>query len=355
MNHLDLFTGIAGFSIAAEWVWGEEYNIIAFCENDKFCRKKLKKLWPDVPIYKDITKLNGKEITETIDILTGGWPCQPFSVAGKRRGKKDNRHLWPEMFRVIQETNPTWIIGENVTGITNMELDNVLSDLEGEGYETQTFNIPACGVNARHRRFRIWVVARDTNSRDGNKGKVKGIQKRKNAEPTRICADVSNTEKPRSFPTTESRTDIKEQSRVDFNKKGEWSEIRSNTTGCGEQIVANTSKQDDGECPPEPMQRQIQQSGKRDKSPDVSNSKEERSQGIGTSGEQIAETHARKKLSMCDSSDRAIWPVEPDVGRVAHGVPNRVDRLKALGNAIVPQVAEVIMRGIKEVEDLERK
>ena len=164
MKHLDLFSGIGGFALAADWVWGAEHEIVSFCEIESFCQKVLKKHWPDVPIHDDIKTLKGDKYG-TIDLITGGFPCQSFSVAGKRRGKNDDRYLWPEMFRIIQEARPRWVIGENVTGIINMALDEVLSDLESEGYEAQTFIIPACSQNAPHRRDRVWIVADTINQR----------------------------------------------------------------------------------------------------------------------------------------------------------------------------------------------
>jgi DNA (cytosine-5)-methyltransferase 1 len=317
MRHLDLFSGIGGFSLAAEWVWGKEHNIVAFVEQDKYCQKRLKDLWPDVPIFEDIKTFDGKQYTDTIDLLTGGFPCQPFSVAGKRKGKEDDRALWPEMLRIIQEAKPTWIIGENVTGIINMELDNYITDLESEEYEVQPFNIPACGIDAKHRRERIWIVA---NSRGGGfcEQNIFG-QQQGGTEAVSTGENMANSEKPRSLPTAECGTDNREQPRMDINKKGQWSEIRSNTTGRGEQIVTDTE--------------------------------EKRLQGVGTRGKQVAQTHEGSELSMCGSSNGAIWHVEPDVGRVAHGIPNRVDRLKALGNAIVPQVVVPIMQAIREIED----
>ncbi len=182
--------------------------MVAFVEQDEYCQKVLKKHWADVPIINDIrdyrhgdvsntvrnrevgnksqnrkrgrveqvceaspkliddSKITTGEKTEkpvygrrAIDLLTGGFPCQPFSVAGKRKGKKDDRYLWPEMLRIIREMEPTWIIGENVRGIVNMALDEVLADLESAGYSTTAFVIPACAVNAPHRRDRVWIVA----------------------------------------------------------------------------------------------------------------------------------------------------------------------------------------------------
>jgi len=159
MRHLDLFSGVAGFALAARWVWGKAHRILAFVEIDPFCQKVLAKNFPGVPIYGDIRAFKATEFMGKVDLLTGGWPCQPFSRAGKRRGKADDRYLWPEMFRVIKECRPRWVVGENVTGIINLALDDVLADLESAGYEAWTVVIPACAVNAPHRRDRVWIVA----------------------------------------------------------------------------------------------------------------------------------------------------------------------------------------------------
>ena len=157
MRHLDLFSGIGGFALAAQWVWGDEYENVGFCDNNKFCQAVLKKNFKNAKIYSDIRELDGTKI-KNVDLLTGGFPCQPFSFAGKRRGKEDDRYLWPHMLRVIQETKPRWIIGENVAGIVNLALDQVLADLEAENYEVQAFIIPAAAVGAPHRRDRVWIV-----------------------------------------------------------------------------------------------------------------------------------------------------------------------------------------------------
>lgn len=121
MNHLDLFSGIGGFALGAQQVWKEGHNVISFVEIDPFCQNILKKHWPKTPIISDIKNIKRSNFNDkTIHLLTGGFPCQPFSIAGKQRGKKDDRYLWPEMLRIISETNPTWIIGENVDGFVNM-------------------------------------------------------------------------------------------------------------------------------------------------------------------------------------------------------------------------------------------
>jgi len=162
-THLDLFSGIGGFALAAKW---NGYRTVGFCDNEPYSQAILNKHWPEVPCHKDIREVRG-ELYAGVTLLTGGFPCQPFSVAGKQRGKDDNRYLWPEMLRVIQEANPTWIIGENVAGIVNLALDQVCADLEGKGYEVEPIIIPACAVDAPHRRDRVWIVAHSTGGERG--------------------------------------------------------------------------------------------------------------------------------------------------------------------------------------------
>lgn len=157
---LSLFSGIGGIDLAAQWAGIET---VAFCEIEPFCQKVLRKHWPGVPIFGDIktlTKevLDGAGITG-IDIVAGGFPCQPYSVAGKQRGKEDDRALWPEMLRIISELRPSWVVGENVTGFIDLGLDEALSDLENINYTAEAFIIPACARNAPHRRDRIFIVA----------------------------------------------------------------------------------------------------------------------------------------------------------------------------------------------------
>ena len=160
LTHLSLFSGIGGLDLAAEWAG---MQTIGQCEWAEYPTKVLEKRWPDVPRWKDIRTLTGESFYErtgrrTVDIISGGFPCQPFSVAGKQRGKEDDRYLWPEMVRVIKELRPTWVVGENVAGIVKMALPDILSELEACGYRTRTFLIPACAVGARHRRYRVAIV-----------------------------------------------------------------------------------------------------------------------------------------------------------------------------------------------------
>lgn len=160
MNHASLFSGIGGFDLAAEWAgWNNVFN----CEIDEFCQRVLKYHFPNAMQYSDIKTTDFSQWRGRVDIITGGFPCQPFSQAGKRRGTDDDRHLWPEMLRAIREIAPRWIVGENVFGFTNwsggMVFHEVISDLENQGYEVQPFIIPACSKNAPHRRDRVWIVA----------------------------------------------------------------------------------------------------------------------------------------------------------------------------------------------------
>ena len=306
MRVLDLFSGIGGFSLAASWVWGAEHEIVGFCEIDKYCQKVLKKHWPDVPIYEDIRSLDGRQFKD-IDLITGGFPCQPFSVAGKQRGKKDDRHLWPEYLRLIQEIRPRWIIGENVAGIIRMELDTVLSDLEGQDYSCQAVVIPACAVDARHRRDRVWIVA---NARHDD-----GIDLQKSGDNGQAGRNVKEGK----------------------NEGGEFE--RSGCSCGGREDVADTG---------------CKQSGSKGKSKRASSD-------FARCGQATSDTYG----SRCEEQRCAVangaqyetfecrnrWEPEPAICRVVNGLSNRVDRLKGLGNAIVPQVAAVIMHYLRAVDE----
>lgn len=160
MTHGSLFSGIGGFDLASEWMgWENKFH----CEWNEFGQKILKYYWPNAELFKDIAQSDFKKYANRIDIITGGFPCQPFSGAGKRKGKEDNRYLWPEMLRAIKEIHPTWVVAENVYGIINqgkgMVFEQVQVDMENEGYQVQSYLLPACAKNAPHRRDRFWFIA----------------------------------------------------------------------------------------------------------------------------------------------------------------------------------------------------
>ena len=281
MRVLDLFSGIGGFSLGLEACG---MTTTAFCERDPYCQSILKKHWPKTPIHTDVRKLDGKQYQNSIDVVAGGFPCQPFSVAGKRLGSEDDRHLWPEMLRIIRECRPRWVIGENVSGFVKMALDDVSSDLEGEGYAVRAFVLPAVAVEARHRRDRCFIIAHRE--------------------------DVANPHGERQLQQSGSEREI-----------GRW----SGDSGEEERDVAHT---------------------------------------IGSRGEtwlsgqeQGQEGHAgefnHKGYQRPWWETGGEWPAESNVCRVVDGVPNRVDRIKSLGNAVVPQliqtIGELVLAADKEI------
>ena len=282
MRVLDLFSGIGGFSLGLERAG---MKTVAFCENDAKCRQVLTKHWPAVPQFEDVKELSKEVLDETgitdIGLICGGFPCQGFSIAGQRKGEADDRYLWPEFFRLIQEIRPDWVIGENVAGIINLGLDTVLADLEGKNYSVQTFVIPACALNAPHRRDRVWIVAH-TNQ---------------NSEST-------INEKRLSDADPNAR-------RCEQDKK---ISARGNTVINGSDNVAY---------------------------PESSGLEGWQVRGVGD--------QTQPQFGAGCWSVTSHWRSEPDVGRVAHGVPRRVDRLRQLGNAVVPQIPEIIGKAIMEI------
>ena len=284
LRHLDLFSGIGGFSLGLEATGG--FETVAFCDIEEYPRKVLAKHWPRVKQYTDIKELTYDKLksdglvssTEKIDIITGGYPCQPFSVAGRKKGEKDPRHLWPEYFRLVQELKPTWVIGENVSGHLKLGLDTVLENLESEGYATRTFSISASSVGANHQRERIFIVANSP---------VEGSQG---------LGGQSNMEGKSSDELATGSKQGREQDVADAERIGQQGQGKPVGPSVQRRIkIGETSWTDDG--------------------------------SEGTQG---------------------WWDIEPDVGRVAHGVPKRVDRLKCLGNSLIPHIPYYIGCSILE-------
>ena len=200
MNHASLFSGIGGFDLAAEWNgWNNVFN----CEWEEFPRKVLKHHFPNAKQYEDIKDFNATGYRGRIDVLSGGFPCQPFSVAGQRKGTEDSRHLWPQMLRIIGECKPRWVVGENVRGLVSwsdgLVLETCYSDLENLGYSVQSFIIPACATGAPHRRDRVWIVAYAPDT-DSTSGTLKRINRQGKGESIGRSSDTIR-DRWENFPT----------------------------------------------------------------------------------------------------------------------------------------------------------
>jgi DNA (cytosine-5)-methyltransferase 1 len=278
-THLDLFSGIGGFALAAGWAG---FTTVGFVEYEDFPKRLLSRRFPGIPIHSDIHDFDATPF-RGVDLITGGFPCQPFSAAGKQRGKEDDRWLWKEMLRVIIEAQPTWVLAENVAGLINMALDEVLADLEAQDYATATVVLPACSQNALHIRQRCWIIAKSLAH-----SKCQSVRDKGSGE------DASET--------SSSKGELRERQRI-------WS--------------------DPSEC-----------------STDVAHSKIKRTQGLRPSGFEESPAYAGQEVPLCryERIGPSYWETEPAVGRVADGIPNRVDRLKGLGNSILPQVAYELIR-----------
>lgn len=269
LTHLSLFTGIGGLDLAAEWAG---FTTVGQCEFADYPTKVLEKHWPDVTRWRDVRTLTKESFYErtglrTVDVISGGFPCQPFSVAGKQKGKGDDRYLWPEMLRVIRELRPRCVVGENVPGIIKIAAGQVVKDLERAGYHVIVFNFEAAAVGTWHRRSRVFFV---------------GI------------ADVADAARER----------IQRHAEICATKPAERSGQMQSDAESGNEAVYDTM------C-------------------------------SGCAGD------ARWGKSW-ELADGRCWAAEPNVGRVAHGIPARVDRLKCLGNAVVPQQAYPIFKALME-------
>jgi DNA (cytosine-5)-methyltransferase 1 len=404
MKIVDLFSGIGGFSYAAEKLVGG-FETVAFVEREPYCQKVLRKHWHNVPIFSDIRSFDGKEFRDA-DIVVGGFPCQPWSVAGEQRGDSDDRDLWHEMVRVIEDIRPRWIIGENVRGFVNMPmgLKRSLFDLESIGYKAAPFIIPACAADAKHRRERCWIVGHTehdgsstpkvrrsynpnderTSERSQQTFQFEGASGREHDE------DVAHTESNGLLPRNGGLCGG-ESIGLHGDEERNGNEVRSETIGCS-RLQGETREADDVAHANSDTKRRTHgkdvgigergrediDSGKRNKvRSDTSDSscdgreKEKGDvpytngsglQGLGGEPGSVSEQEARHSIggnSQENERDRRLeigsgpiwWKPEPRVGRVAHGVSNRTHRIKSLGNSIVPQVAARLFWAIKEAEN----
>ena len=356
MRLLDLFSGIGGFSYAAETLIGG-YETVAFCEMDEFCQKVLKKHWPQVPIFDDVRTLDATRLGR-IDIVTVGYPCQPFSQAGRRQGEEDERHLWPEMLRIIKSCQPRYVLAENVAGHVTMGLDQVLTDLENQGYTTRPIIVPACAKNAPHRRDRVWIIGQLTTNTNnsGNRASTsyvdqeqqtieQGWEKQSFFEFSRHDEAVANSDSIRCRGgSCKGCSDCKRQV-LSTERKGR--EMGSEVEGCSQshrenETVTNT---DNERLQGHREHRQLE--------------REQREKQFAKNSLQNEHRTNRKFEQrvgdMADGLSRGLlrhFDREPEhIPRVTTGEKDRAKKLKALGNSIVPQVAAEILLAIRISEE----
>ena len=241
MTHGSLFSGIGGFDLAAEWTgWENLFN----CEWEEFPRKVLKHHFPNAKQYEDIKDFDATDYNGRIDILSGGFPCQPFSVAGKRKGSEDERHLWPEMLRVIGECEPRWVVGENVRGLVSwsdgLVLETCYSDLENLGYSVQSFIIPACAAgNAPHRRDRVWIIANRERIRLEHTEKSGSVEERERKTRLNVAESIETNGERGNAPDTDStgtRQDNRQGESGQLDQKSErndWEDFPTVPPICG--------------------------------------------------------------------------------------------------------------------------
>ena len=292
LNGLSLFSGIGGLDLAFEWAGG---HVAAMCEIDTYCQRVLRKHWPDIPLFNDVREVKCSNVG-AVDIIYGGFPCQPFSVAGKQKGKGDTRYLWPEFSRLVAEIRPRWVVAENVPGIIRIAADDVCTELERQGYKVGIWDFEAASVGAKHRRERIFFVAHAGRSlRQGSfeRGALRNEGTRGNA-----C----QLERPSSPSSTNATSRQREAQR-----------------GAGSVQETNITTRRNSRWKPEPK--------------------------LGGMADGI--------FTGLDERELTFWNINPEpVNRTAKGIPNRTKRLKALGNAVVPQQAYPIFKAIADMESM---
>ena len=329
MKVIDLFSGIGGFTLGLESTGG--FQTIQFVENEIWCQKILAKNFPGISIAGDIREYEGQRA----DVVVGGFPCQPFSVAGKRKGTRDDRHLWPEMLRVIKESKPRWVIGENVRNLTTIQegmvFEQVCTDLENEGYQVQSFIIPASAVNAPHQRYRVWIVGYSEHNGSQERCEETRGEKRESKQGWMLESKrTSTSQTAATVADSESNKQdgIPRETQSEYDKRNSWVEFKRSSN---RQSIRQTEQ-------------------------DVANSKISERDALQTN-RKYGETSPQEVFRdrSCIHRQTSWWSFEPRVGRVAHGISDRVDRLKGLGNAIVPQIAYQIGLAILEADDKQTK
>lgn len=354
LTHLSLFSGIGGLDLAAEWAG---FETIGQCEWADYPTKVLEKHWPDVPRWRDIRTLTGESFYErtglrTVDVISGGFPCQPFSVAGKQKGKGDDRYLWPEMLRVIRELTPRWVVGENVPGILRIAAADVISDLEREGYNVAVFDFEAAAVGAPHRRERVFFVANCL--RDGYFNRTNEEQSTKTGidaqrKSARRCADVAYA--MRDGGKTRDANQERRETR-DTTEPNNHSQVISDTARTMQNGSVARAEQTEIARPANGYKR----SGEDAISDTDDGLRDNANKALCTGGNTINRCcgwTAQSRLGgMADGLSR--WLDEPlDVPRLTTKREHRADRLKCLGNAVVPQQAYPVFAAIAKVMEEE--
>ncbi len=370
LKHLDLFSGIGGWTLGFHAT--EKIETVGFCEIEKYPQQILKQHYPGTPIFDDVRKLDYEQLrttglisdTQRIDILTCSYPCQPFSVAGKKRGEEDPRHLWPEVHRLIRDDRirPMYVLGENVGGHIRQGLDTVSEDMERCGYRWRCFSIEAACIGANHKRQRVWWIAEDmANTYSGHsKEKKREVRTRGQASDngstgggTENVADTKN-----KGLQGRKRNSQGKGRQVLSSKPHNRSKIRSNTR-CASGVPRETKDVADTNSRRRTPIIETRGSNKKNKRrqdhieqsitvKDVADSNSKRRSRRNIKGQNAEDVRQSSKSAFARN-----WDVEPNVGRVANGVPNRVHRLKALGNAIVPQMAYYIGQAL--IKDFQHK
>ena len=329
---LDLFSGIGGFALGLDSTG--IFETVKFVEKDKYCKKVLQKNFPNIPIEEDIKDVKGKE--GDADVIVGGFPCQPMSVAGKRKGTDDDRYLWPEMFRLIRQIKPQFVIGENVQGIINIQngmvLRQVQDDLESEGFEVQCFLIPASGIGAWHQRYRVWIVGHS----EHNGSLASKIERRDTETTTRTQEGQITTREPERTSGSRNNEDVSD---TDSGLRGRWGTIGES----GENKIWRFHTEKEKQTEHDIRSKTIGRDAVSREEEIILQSNNERQQESNTSKESEGQTLSGGG-HVTDETKQTWWQVESNLCGIPDGISyeldkDRANRIKTLGNAIVPQIA----------------
>jgi len=334
LSLLDLFSGIGGFSLGMEAT--KRINTVAFCEKDEYCRKVLKKHWSNTKQYIDIRDVDGTKISA--DIISGGFPCQPFSVAGKRKGTTDDRYLWDEMLRVITEVKPRWVVGENVQGIINIDnglvLRQVQTDLEAQGFQVQCFLIPASGIGAWHKRNRVWIIAYSDNN-GSHRPKRNATIKSSNKSKDRLSIGDD-----KNVPNSNSRLRRRRGTIKESGANEIWGFYPTQEEQTGQHIRSKAIR-----CDALPGEEK-----------NVTNTNDKRLQRYQLQSDNL-QTKDKSTINSNSNFERqqTWWQTQSSFCGVPNGISyeldkGRTNRIKSLGNSIVPQIAYEIGKAIMEAE-----